>query len=335
MGRGIKSSARRLLALPLAVVMMLGVSSPVLAVDPAVPNDFTIDSVQVVQNVAVDGDVLVSFAYTIHYDVDQPTTPANKLFHFRLMDEDGVTQLGAVEPYAYNNSGYDKGYSAFYFDPLSAPDWEAELVLLMAGNPQYWETPPEVNYTLVLTDYSQVTSKSENQQIIGNWVIDVSATLEVDWSVKLLMEIPQGTILNDTGAAYGKGTIPGLQILAPQIFTTKQVGINTDRRDWGEDITLEWLEQWEGTIIGSALEGLADLFSTSWLILTSVITLILVVLIFVWGYVWYQDNQAAMIGGSHVLVGSTVLGFFPFAGLALITLAAALYAGWIFIGDRS
>lgn len=336
MGRGTKAIYRRLLALPLAVALVLGASSPVLAVDPASPTTFTIDSVQAVTNVSVTDDVLIAFKYTIAYDTDQPTTPANKLFHFRLMDDDGVTQLGAVEPYAYNNSGYDMGYSAFYFDPLSAPDWESSLVLIMAGNPQYWETPTEISYTLVTTDYSQLETKTENQQLLGDWIITVCQELEVDWSVKLLTETVQGTILNDTGAAYGKGTIPGLQTLAPQIFSVKTQVINTDRRGWTTAMSDSWGAQWEGTMVGDALDGLQELFSLdNWIILTSLITLIICIGFFVWGFAWISDNQAAMVANSHVLAGSTALGLLHPAALAVIVLIYGLATGYMVIGDKS
>ncbi|PVV83519.1 hypothetical protein [Dehalogenimonas alkenigignens] len=327
---------RSFLALVFGLLLAVVLPVSVFAVDPAAPDIFTIDDVQVVKNVAASGDVLVAFKYTIHYDSGQPTTPANKLFHFRLFAADSLTQLGAVEPYAYNNSGYDMGYSAFYFEPGSTPTWESALVLKMVGNPQYWVSPPVTNYTLVSTDYSQLESKSENQKLLGNWIIDVCEELEVDWSVKLLTETAQSTILNDTGSAYGKGTIPGLQYVAPKIFAVQSSSVDTSRRDWNTDEADSWGAQWSGTMVGDALNGLQEVFGgISWMVLTSLLTGVIIVVLFVWGFVSHQDNGGAMVAGGHVLTGSTALGFFHPALMAVVVLLYALFTGWFIWGDKS
>lgn len=331
----ITNIVKRLLALPLAVVILLAGTSPVLAADPASPDIFTIDDVYAVTNVAAEGDVLVVFKYTISYDSGQPSTPANQLFHFRLMDTDGETQLGAVEPYAYNNSGYDMGYSGLYFDVTSAPDWESAIQLKMLGNPQYWDSPPEVNYNLEATDYSQLESQAENQDLLGNWIIDVSQELEVDWSTKLTTETQSGSILNNTGASYGTGTITGLQTFAPDIFAVQQGVVDTDRRGWTTDEADSWGAQWEGTVIGSSLDGLQELFSLDWMILTSIITMVLCVGVFVWGFLWMNDNQAAMVANGHILAGSTTMGFLHPAFLAAIVLIYGLIFAFMWIGDKS
>jgi hypothetical protein len=337
MGRTRKTIVRRIGLVILAAGILFGAAAaPVFAVDPTLPTVFTIDDVQVVKNVAATGDVLVAFKYTIHYNSGQPTTPANSLFHFRLFAADGVTEIGAIQPYAYNNSGYDMGYSAFYFDPLTAPTWESALVLKMAGNPQYWGVPPITNYTLVTSDYSQLSSRSENQKLLGDWIISISRMLEVDWSVKLLTETAQSTILNDTGAAYGKGTIPGLQNLAPKVFAVQSQSLDTSRRTWTTNEADAWGHQWEGTVVGDMLTGLQNLFHQgNWLVLTTLMVFVICIAFFIWGFVWIQDNSAAMLASSHVLAGSTAMGLFHPGALAVIVLLYGGITGWQIWGDKS
>ncbi|WP_231927048.1 hypothetical protein [Dehalococcoides mccartyi] len=308
--------------------------APVLAVDPATPTTFTLDSVQVVTNILEDDDMVVAFRYNITYSSGQPSIPANKLFHFRLMDTDGITQLGAIEPYPYYNSGYGQGFSAFYFAGDAAPDWESALVLKMVGNPQYWASPPEVNYTLTSADYSQLSTRSENSSLLGNYIIETCRDLEINWSVKLVTETPQGTILNDTGAAYGRGTIPGLQNMCPQIFSSQQQVIDIPDQTWTNTKLNEWIHQFDGTVVGDALIGLSDLFSVSWIILTSLICVVLVILVFVWGMLAYSDNQAAMVAGIRIFSGGALMGIFHPAALALITLVYAAYTAFVIIGDK-
>jgi len=332
-----KVFSRTALATVIAIILSLFTAAPVLAVDPATPTTYTLDDVQAVHNIVETGDTLIAFKYTIAYSSGQPTTPANKLFHFRLMDTDGVTQLGAVEPYAYNNAGYDMGYSAFYFAVADAPTWEDALILKMVGNPQYWETPPEVNYTMTGSDYSQLSTKKENQSLMGNWIIEVCRTLEINWSVKLLTETNQGTVFNDYGAAYGNGTIPGLQTMCPKIYSTQAQGLDLTRRTWGTDMLTTWAEQWNGTVVGDALTGLADIFNNavSWQILTSLLCLILVVVLFGWSQFKYSDNQSAMIAGSYILAGGTAMGLFNGVILAIITIIYAFYTGYVFMGRHA
>ncbi|MPL61377.1 hypothetical protein SDC9_06948 [bioreactor metagenome] len=309
----------------------------VLAVDPAAPTTFTIDDVQVAHNIVETGDSLVSFKYTIAYSSGQPTTPANKLFHFRLMDTDGIIQLGAIEPYAYYNAGYDMGYSAFYFAADDAPEWETALILKMVGNPQYWEIPPEVNYTLTTSDYSQLETKKENQTLMGSWIIEVCRTLEINWVQKLLTETDQGTVFNEYGSAYGKGTIPGLQTMCPKIFSTQTQGLDMTRRVWVMTKLDEWAHQWDGTIIGDILEGLASIFNnvTSWQMITSLICIVMVIGLFIWGRVKYANNHGAMIASSYILAGGTDMGLFNGVLLAMIVTIYAAYASYVLMGRHA
>lgn len=336
MGRPIKSlKTKSLLALAVAMLMALAMPMVVFAVDPATPDELTVNSVKVVRNIAVTGDVLVAFEYTIHYDGTHPTTLANKLFNFRLMAADGLTLLGVCKPYAFNDSGYGMGYSAFYFEPGSTPTWGTALVLIISGSPQYWSSPPVVNYVFPLSAYSPSTSKSDNQKVLGDWIVTVSRDLEEDWAVKLLTETDKSIIFNANGASYGNGTIIGLQTFVPKIFNSQAQEIDTSRRDWNTDESDSWLTQWQGTLIGDALISLQDLFSVSWQVLTSLLTMVIIVILFIWGFASHQDNSAAMIAGGHVLAGSTAMGFFHPALLAVTVLVYALVTGFIVIGDKS
>ncbi|MDP4279683.1 MAG: hypothetical protein QQM50_03920 [Dehalococcoides mccartyi] len=325
------------LAILIAATSIVSTVSPVLAVDPAAPTTFTIDDAQAVHNIIETGDSLIAFKYTIAYSSGQPTTPANKLFHFRLMDADGITQLGAIEPYAYYNAGYDMGYSAFYFTAADAPEWETALVLKMVGNPQYWETPPEVNYTLTGSDYSQLETKKENQTLMGSWIIEVCRTLEINWVQKLLTETDQGTVFNEYGAAYGNGTIPGLQTMCPKIFSTQSQGLDLTRRSWTMNKLDEWAHRWDGTMVGDVLLGLEDVFnnSISWQALTSLICIVLVIVCFIWGLAKHGDNQGAMIAGSYILAGGTDMGLFNGVLLAIIVVGYAAYTGHILMGRNA
>ncbi len=327
-----KAIARITLAILVTAAALI---SPVAvyAADPPSPDIFTIDSVLVVRHLIEDDDFLLVFAENIHYDADQPSTPANKLFHFRLMDTDGETQLGAADPYPYNNSGYDMGFSAFYFPAADAPTWETALILKVMGNPQYWDSPPEANYTLVTSDYSQLESQDENQDLLRNFIVEVCRDLEVNWSIKLLTETSEGTILNSTGDSYARGTILGLQAMAPQLFSVQTYAPDTSKRGWSEII--EPGSMWEGTIVEDALVGLGEVFNNPWIVITGIIVCIIVILLFAWAQIKYSDTRPAMIASVYVISGAWVMEFIHPVFLAIYVLIYGVFITYVLWWARS
>ncbi len=303
------------------------------AADPPTPDIFAIDSALVVRHLIQEDDFLLVFGENIHYDADQPSTPANKLFHFRLMDTDGETQLGAADPYPYNNSGYDMGFSAFYFPAASAPIWESALVLKMMGNPQYWDSPPEVNYTLTTSDFSQLDSQDENQGLLRNFIVEICRDLEVNWSIKLLTETSEGTILHSTGDSYARGTILGLQAMAPQLFSVQTYAPDTSRRSWSEII--EPGSMWEGTLVEDALVGLGEVFNNPWIVITGIIVCIIIILLFAWAQIKYSDTRPAMIASVYVISGAWVMEFIHPVFLAIYVLIYGVFITYVLWWARS
>lgn len=253
---------------------------PAAAVDPASPTTFSIIDAAAYHNLYELGDSLYIFHYNIYYASDQPTTPADKLFLYRLMDTDGTTQLGSTVPYPYNNSGYDEGIGGFYFAADVAPTWETAVIIRMEGNPQYWSAPPVATYTYVLSDYCQFDTQTENQTQLGNWVLNEFVDLEVNWGIKLTTEGNAGTVLNTTGETYIKGTIAGFKEMCPQIFgTTITSNTVTDAPYTARSAVYEWEHQWDGTWVEDALTGFGGLFGIGWKMVTAIITLILTIVV--------------------------------------------------------
>lgn len=108
----------------LALVGILAFAVPVVADTPQ-PTSLEIQEVTVYQNYRLDYDQLYIIKYYIGYD-DLPTDAANKLFVFRLFDEDDEP-VAIVRPYPYNDKGYGMGVAAFYLPPGEALGWETTL----------------------------------------------------------------------------------------------------------------------------------------------------------------------------------------------------------------
>jgi len=332
MGREIKKWLYLFLVNTTALMLLAGfIARPALAADPALPDSFQIISVQVTHYVIEQNDFLLSFHYNIHYNnpASQPTTPANKLFHFRLIDTDGSTQLGAIAPYPYQNSGFDQGVTAFYFPASTAPDWEQAYTLRMEGNPQYWTSPPVITYTLVASDYSQLTSKAENQTLLGNYLINIARDLEINWSTKLLIESSSGTVLNSTGDAYFRGTINGLQYMAPKIFASQSTNPIYEPETWTQAQGHVYEQRYAGTWIGDALEQLGATFHVQWNVITGIFIVLLILGIFIICQMKFSTSTPGIIAGSLILLMGAVMGWVAAAIMAITTILFAMYFGYV------
>jgi len=332
MGRQIKKCRIVIPGLVIALFLLGVLTVPVLADDPPAPDNMQIESAGVFRHLVEEDDFLLVFHYNIHYDAEQPDTPANKLFTFRLLDTNGIDYLGAVVPYAYYNSGYDQGCSAFYFPAADAPEWEQAYVLRLAGNPEYFTEPPTANYTLNTSDYSQMETAEENQTLLGNYVLEIARLLENNWDVALLYEGDMGMVLNSTGETYFRGSISALQIMAPQIFSIQVTSPDYSETEWTEEQGQSYEERFLGTWVGRGLESFGDMLHVKWNVITGILTLGAIVGLAIFCHWRYATTKPALIGGSCILLGGTVMGWVAPAIMAIITLFFAIFLGynWFF-----
>jgi hypothetical protein len=331
MGRSIKKSNIIILAWIIGLLLTGLFPRSVLADDPPAPTNLQLESVKVCRHVIEEDDFILAFHYNIHYDADQPDEPANKLFTFRLLDTNGIDYLGAVVPYAYNNSGYDQGVAAFYFPAATAPDWEQAYVLRVAGNPEYFSSPPLTSYTLTLSDYSQMDTQKENQTVLGNFILDVARDLEINWSTTLLYAGDLGTVLYSTGETYFRGAIPGLQVMAPQIFPVQTTSPEYEETAYTETQGKSWEERFAGTWVVQALEGMGNLLHMKWNVITGILVLGAIIAFAVWSQKQYETIKPALVSGSVIMIGGTELGWVASAIMAIVTIFFALFLGYVWI----
>jgi len=332
MGRQFKKPSIIALTLIVVGLFLLLLVVPVLADDPPAPDNLQIESVKVFHNVIEEDDFTLVFHYNIHYSAaNQPDDPANKLFTFRLLDTDGVDHLAAIVPYAFYNSGYDQGCAAFYFSPDAPPDWELSYIVRISGNPEYFSSPPLVSRTLISSDYSQVNTQEENQTQLGYYIFDIASDLASNWSTPLFYTGDLGQVLNTTGESYFKGAIPGLQVMAPQIFAIQTTNPQYTPTEWTEAKGKAYEEQFENTWVGKSLEDLGNLFHIKWTVLTGMMILGVIIAIAVWCQWKYSTTKPVLIAGAIVIVGGTRIGFVAPAIMAITTILFALFLGYVWM----
>ncbi len=267
-----------LVALCVACLMTLVGAGPVMAADYE-----HILSAKVFRHLLETGDMLVVVHLDIHRDVI-PAVPLNQFFLFRLMDATGTITLSSTIPYIYYNSGYDESAISFYFSADSAPAWGGAYVVRVSGNPEHHSSPvPEVLYTLTASDYSQFDTQVENREALGDHIIDIAHSLQLNWGVIMTENSDTGEVLTDTASSYFLGAIPNLRYMVPDIFPI--ISLLPDLGTPAHPSTTQadaYRQRYAGTIVGDALDELGSFFGgIPWNIITGIGTVILVLLLLI------------------------------------------------------
>jgi hypothetical protein len=200
------------------------------------PVSVSIDDVDGYTGILEAGDLLIVAEYDINYGTAIPTDfDANAAFIFSL-----ETSTGSVEavnaPYAYNESGYNKGVVSLYISSASRdaagftwPFSDDGMVVRLKGNPTVFTTIPAASpLTLTGTHFQSTDDATTNKNALTTRVVQAAGTLEQAWALLLLNS---SNLLNDTGADYFTRAIPGLRSMAPAAFA-----ISTESPNFGTPV---------------------------------------------------------------------------------------------------
>ena len=310
----------------IVILIVCGLS---LSTIPAYAADYqSILSCKAFHNLLETGDMLVVAHYDIHYDT-LPTTSVDKYYHFKIYDTDGITTLAMASPYAYYNSGYDQGVVSWYFSAASAPTWGEPYTISISGNPEYHTAPiPAISYGLLSSDYSSYTTQADNRDALGDYILSIAHSLQSDWGYVMSSTTDVGEILSTTADSYFRSTIPCIAYMAPQIFA-----IQNSTVDWGTPLhpgttqadtyASRYAGTWVGDILDNTFLGLQGNMWTGFLIV------LLCLVIFVISYRMFGTTIPALIGSYILILMGFLMGFMAPVIFGIVTLAAAIYIGYI------
>ena len=234
-------------------ILTIGISpilpSPVYAIaDPDTPP--SVNAVYV-YNMA-DGGTGVLIDYYLDYAI-LPTETVTEAYLVVFVDTDGTTQLKAVAPYTYQDSGYGRGLIWIPFTSaevalysLDATDIALYRVWLV-GNPALtWVgDPPKTVATI-----DQWNTVSDPATLIALRVLYYADQLELIWTptVDLIEVTALGNRLTADGQSYFENVIPGLREIAPACLAATE--LEPDLEDL--DYTTEF-----GAIVSGAVVALS------------------------------------------------------------------------------
>lgn len=316
-------------AVACVVAIFLALPWTVLA-DPAVPDTLEVRDLVVVRNTIESGDYAILLLYNIYYSGAPPSQSAQELFRIRLMSVDGTTELGAVLPYPYHNSGYDYGLACLYFDSASAPTWETSYIVELSGNPAEWTTIPVVTKTLVMADFSGFEDQEANQEVAETFIREACADTEVNWDTTLLNTSASGTILSTTGETYVVSAVPGSPNMAPGVFYTQTYTPQYEERDWDTTLADTYTSRFADSWVGKGLQRAADDLHVSYHLLGTVLFAVPpFILVMIFCQRRFHDSTPALIAGAAIMLCCVLLGFTSMAVLGILGISYAMFIGYV------
>ncbi len=167
-----------------------------------------------------NGSVGVLIDYYIDY-ASLPTETATEAYLAVFIDTDGATQLKAVAPYTFVDSGYGRGLVWIPFTSAEATAYSIDSTdialyrIWLTGNPTLaWTGDPPKTITTI----DQWVSASVPETLASR-VLYYADVLELAWSLDMVEATADGNKLTSIGVSYFENVIPGCRTLAPAAFS--------------------------------------------------------------------------------------------------------------------
>jgi hypothetical protein len=314
------------------LVVVLVAVSPVLAIpDPATPPQ--INAVYVYNDLLETGDTGILIDYFLDYDPAPGIPPppdnetAGESFLAIFIDTDGVTQLRAVAPYVYIQSGYERGLMWIYFSADDTTTYSitsansALYRIWLMGNPTLtWAgAPPKTVGTI---DYWQPAGTS-TPFLVALRVLALADSLELETSwgtpaLDLIQATALGNKLTATGEEYFVNVIPQLRMIAPLAFSSSEENVVPEDIDYNTEFGAIMTDG-TGTVTGSPIDLVEGVNSVD---VTVIGTFTIELLKGTIGTV--EDDTGAVTGSPVDLVFGTNTIIVPAGGTGLLTVTVNL-----------
>ena len=334
---------RIIAALIILAALIAGLALPVHATAISQPDTLpSFTDIHVNTYVVESGDMCITGIYNIPYATLPTTVDANwtadKTFVFRLMDTDNTTELGAITPYAYFDSGYNYGVFSFYFPQTSAPSWGQAYTIRVSENPAIFASPVSWDSIIPLPSYTSVTSQADNQADLADHVANYAHTLEAQYPTYTLITTSGGrAILTSTGENYFRGAIYGLQAMAPSLYFLQESPIDYTANTWTTTQFDTYAAKYNTSWIGAAENATAAQFNVSTSVAVSPIVLILCFAFCAFCSILMKKMEPGWLIACVLLMWAVLQGWVAAALFAIIYQLMAFYIAyiWFFAKGRT
>ena len=305
-----------LISLALALVVILAIASPALAI-PEPDSSPQIDDIWCYQNILETGDMIIIMVEDTPY-AETPDMLYNEAFIWRLFEADGTTEIDQAVGYPYNDDGYNYNVISWYFSASDNVTWGENYYIKLSGTPMAFDDPLEYNFQI--SDDSYLTPVLV-KTAISNLIITIAEDLNLEWDLSpdnaLIVSGETGSLLSSKGETFFRGAIYGLQSIAPYAFAYNTGDIDNTWRDWDDEYSANLSTQFDDNYIGEAMAAGSDTLGVDYnlfglLGLMAGCGVLMGSCIVVGGDVWGSliiTSGVAVIGSRLTLVGQGELGF--------------------------
>ena len=268
------------------------------------------------------GDMLFITKFNLTFD-SILTELINESFVARLLDS-GDAEQATTSPTATVNTdgagvilGYGDAVVSFYLSAAEVTslglEWE------QAGNRVIIQGSPSV-YTVSLPTASSTSivyrDQTQTQQELERDILTITAELDEAWLITLLDRTTGTTFLNATATDYWLRAIPGLNLMAPNIFSSTQLGLDYEELETGKTYVAELRTVLDGTPIDDGFVSLANFLSIPKLMVSTALLLALM------GSVALYATKITGASEFGLLTVAVTLPLGALAGLTSLTFAA-------------
>jgi len=318
---------KKLTGILLGILAILVYAVPVLAI--ALPDSTPqIIKKYAYRNLIESGDVLFIWEANIPYAVT-PDVPVTEAFMWRLIAADGVTELGQTTGYVYNDSGYGYNVYSLYFSAADALAWAGAYTLRLRCNPIYFTDPKTYNFPINAADYTSLTTQAANQAALAATILEMAQDLNVAWGLtpatSLITEDEASTVLSIYGESVFRGSVYGLQAMAPAAFSHVITSITVTDRTWTDGYSANVTAQYNGTWIQTAKAAGATLWGTSYDLTSIILVLIACGLLIVVAAVLGSDIWSGLVLSALSALIFARLGFYPLTFFIMIGALVWIY----------
>lgn len=327
--------AIRIFVLMLIATGLLSWAIPVNAED-APDSDPSVSNIHANTYLIEDGDVLIYGDLEIPYAVP-PDTPADDAFIIRLIDTDNTTELAAIRPFVFFDNGYNKNMFAFYSDNIT---WGEAYIIRISQNPAvFTASANSTDYVMPLSAYTESTDHETNQIELAINIIAAANRLEQYYTDYTLLEASAGgTVLSSpTGETYFRGTIYGIQAMAPTLFLVQRANLDMTPRAWTTEQFDTYRDRFEGSFIGASANATATQFGMDRadVVMALVFAMPVSVGAIVVASIKWRRTEPGVIFACVVLITCALMGWVPMALFAVVFQVLGVYIAWVWFGSRS
>jgi len=316
----------------LSLMALLGITAPAMAIDE--PLTVSLNSIEIFTGLLTNGDILAVVPYTISYTVE-PTENINETFIFRIIDTDNVTELGTALAYPYDNGGYGSGVVSFYFADNTTVTWGESYIFRVQQNPTLYPLAQYWDFTVSASAYSEAADQA---LALKAKIIDSATFLTTEYGVALLTQSEAGsTILSSTGELYYLNAIPGLQQMAPSLFSVQLEDPDWSKRTWSTTFADALLTKYAAyPLIADFMTGFAGLWGTGTSATMTTLSIFMMLGLIGLSVLKFNGTMlSATTDGYTLLLLLMLTGFFPMVAAGGIAFASVFVGGLILFFNRA